>query len=117
MEQKLIFKSLQELLDALFYSVIDAETMSAKRGCFKSSDGYDHFDFEISEDAEDEFWKGAATTVWSNPTPANILNLRNSSGWWMRRITWNGSQYEYTAGQDHPHEIRKIQSKVRKQRK
>lgn len=115
MEQKLTFNSLLELLDALFYSVIDAETMSTKRGCFKSPNGYDHLNFDISEDAEDEFWKGAASTVLANPTPANILNLRRSSGWWMRRITWNGSLYEYTAGQDYPHEIRRIKLLVRKQ--
>ncbi len=112
MEQKLTFNSLRELLDALFYSVIDAETMSTKRGCFKLPDG---LYFEISEDAEDEFWKGAASIIWANPTEANILNLRRSSGWWMRRIIWNGSRYEYIAGQDYPNEIRAIKSLVRKQ--
>lgn len=109
------FSTLQELLDALFYDSISAEMISEKRACFKDGNQYDHYDFEIPEASELHFWKEIAKCIWNKPSEANINALRASKGWWLKRLTWNGIRFEYTAGQDQPYEIRKIQKLVMKQ--
>lgn len=111
------FSHLQQLLDALFHDCISAEVISEKRACFKEGAQYDFYDFEIPEASEFHFWKEMAKCIWNKPTPANIEALRNSKGWWLKRLTWNGIRFEYTAGQDHPYEIKKIQQLVMKQSK
>lgn len=110
-----IFSTLQELLDALFHDTVSAEVMSEKRACFKDGDLYDFYDFEIPEASESHFWNEIAKRIWNKPTEANINALRNSKGWWLRRLTWNGERYEYTAGQDYPYEIRQIRKLVKAQ--
>lgn len=109
------FSTLQELLDALFHDTVSAEMISEKRACFKEGSQYNHCDFEIPEASEFHFWKEVAKCVWSKPTTENVNALRDSKGWWLKRLTWNGIRFEYTAGQDHPYEIRKIQKLVMKQ--
>lgn len=111
------FSSLQEMLEALFNDSISAEMMSEKRAAFKKGDLYEHCDFELPDVSEDHFWNEVAKIVWKKPTAQNVSDLRNSKGWWLRRLTWNGERYDYIAGQDMPYEIRKIQNMVKKQRK
>ncbi len=112
------FSSLQEMLDALYgYDCITAQMISEKRACFKDDESYNHYDFELPEASVDHFWKELAKKIWNKPSEQNITDLRNSEGWWLKRLSWNGERYEYTAGQDHPYEIRMIQKLVKKHRK
>lgn len=112
------FSSLQELLDALYcYHIITAEMMSEKRACIKDGDSYEHCDFEVPVASEEHFWKEMSKVLWSKPTAKNIEDLRNSNGWWLNRLSWNGERYSYDAGQDYPYEIRKIQNLVKKHKK
>lgn len=106
------FSTLQELLDALFHDTVSAEMISEKRACFKDGEHYNHYDFVIPDTSEAHFWKGVAKCIWSKPSDANIAALKESKGWWLKRLTWNGVRFEYTAGQDYPYEIRKIQKLV-----
>lgn len=112
------FASLHELLDALYAGgYISAEMMSEKRACFKDGASYEWTDFIVPTSSEEHFWKEMAKVVWNKPTAQNIADLRNSKGWWLNRLTWNGTRYSYDAGQDYPYEIRKIQNLVKKQNK
>lgn len=109
------FSTLQELLDAVFHDTISAEMISEKRASFNDGKLYEWCDFEIPEASEFLFWKEMAKIIWNKPSAANIEALRTSKGWWLKRLTWNGDRFEYTAGQDYPYEIRKIQRQVMKQ--
>lgn len=111
------FSSLQELLDALYSGdYISAEMISEKRACFKDGASYTHSDFEIPASSEDYFWKEIAKKIWRNPSEKNIADLRNSHGWWLKRLSWNGERFEYIAGQDYPHEIKMIQNLVKRKK-
>lgn len=106
------FSTLQELLDALYHDTVSAEIISEKRACFKDGASYECCNFEIPEASEQHFWKEIAKVLWNKPTEANINALKESKGWWLRRLTWNGERFEYVAGQDYPYEIRQIRKSV-----
>ncbi len=111
------FSNLEELREALFFNYLTAEMMSEKRACFKEGNSYNHYDFEVPAASEDYFWKELAKKVWRKPSEQNISDLRNSQGWWLKLLSFDGERFEYTAGQDHPYEIRKIQNLVKKHKK
>lgn len=106
------FSTLQELLEALYYDTVSAEIISEKRACFKDGASYSYGNYEIPEVSEQHFWKEMAKVIWNKPTEANLKALKESKGWWLRRLTWNGERFEYVAGQDYPYEIRKIRKLV-----
>lgn len=111
------FSCLEDLLEALSNDSISAEMMSEKMAAFNDGKLCEYSDFELPSSSEDHFWKELAKIIWNKPSEQNISDLRNSNGWWLKRLTWNGDRYEYTAGQDYPYEIRMIQKLVKKQRK
>lgn len=111
------FSSLEEMLEALYFSdYISAEMMSEKRACFKDGASYNHCDFELPASSEDYFWREIAKKIWRHPSEKNIADLRNSHGWWLKRLSWNGERFEYIAGQDHPYEIKMIQTLVKRKK-
>lgn len=109
------FSTLKELLDALYHDTVSAEIISEKRACFKDGASYEFCNFEIPEASEQHFWKEIANVLWNKPTEANINALKESKGWWLQLLTWNGERFEYVAGQDYPYEIRQIRKFVKAQ--
>lgn len=100
------YKTLKGLCSQLKRTEIDGDTMANKRGYFK--DGW-HYNFRISEEAENEFWTGLAHIVWKSPTDAQIRNLRKVDYWMLNRLTWHPRYgFSYCSGQDYPSEIRMI---------
>lgn len=110
--RKKYFKTLKGLQGQLGGGYLTAEMMKNRRAQFK--DGWYHV-FAISDEADDEFWEGLASVVWSRPTPQHVSNLRlYGRGWYMGRL-WRekSGRYTYCAGQDYPSEIRSIQREMR----
>ena len=66
--------------------------------------------FQLSAEAEEEFWLGIAQVVWERNYRANIDCLKYCRPFdLMSRLWYNGRYFVYCAGQDYLSEIRAIQ--------
>lgn len=68
--------------------------------------------FSLPSDVVETFWEGLAKVVWRKPSERQIIRIRYYNAGIMDRLWFNGSRYEYCAGQDYPGEIRFIQNQI-----
>ncbi len=107
------YKTLKGLMKALNMKQFSALDM--RRECWFFSDTRQSHPVILSEDAQNEFWKGIAQVVWERNWKANINNLRFCKTFGlMSRLIYDGKRCFYCAGQDYPSEIRVIQRTSRK---
>lgn len=103
------YKTLKGLLKAMGETTLTAKQMAEKHARF--ADAW-HYDFKVSEELENEFWKGIAEVVWKRPSARQINLLKYAKSWMLDRLYYSNGYYRYCAGQDYPSEIRSIQNCV-----
>ena len=79
--------------------------------CFSKRHGW--MNFQLSEEAENEYVRGITGVIWAKVTDERMYRVRHAKSMGiLRRLWFNGKQYEYCAGQDYTGEIRFIQKHI-----